>query len=113
MRTILQRSRGQDGKLFPVREDLRRHGIRTVERKGFDSDVVWDASIQRQLLLLPACLRDVVFDMAVKPLDWGHEISYGFFYREDLSGVALSFMEFVRSCHRLHPEITHRLTVFS
>ncbi|MCR5089459.1 MAG: LysR family transcriptional regulator [Oscillospiraceae bacterium] len=107
---IIQRSGELMTELSRIREDLQSRGIRTLERKGFDSDVVWDASINRQLVLMPVCFRDVLFDMDIKHMAWDYSISYGLLYRPELSGLSLSFMDFVRSYHRQHPEIIRRLT---
>ena len=106
---ILQRNEDRLDLMSRVREDLHRHGIQTLERRGFESDVVWDASIKRQLVLIPVCFRDVIFDMDIKPVEWTYTVSYGFFYRTGLSSLAQSFMEFVSEYHKHHPEIVRRV----
>ena len=106
---VLQRSDMQE-KLPLLRRDLRSQGIPFIERNGFDSDVVWDASINRQLIVMPLCFRDVIFDMDIKPMAWDYTLSYGFFHRPLLSGLPRSFMDFVRSYHPQHPGIVRRLT---
>ena len=80
------------------------------ERRGFDSDVVWDASIKRHLIVMPLCLQDVIFDMRIAPMDWEHSVSYGFFYRPEPAGLPRMFLDFVKSYHKNHPEISMRLT---
>ena len=93
-----------------VKEDLSKNGIRIQERRGFDSDVVWDASIKRHLIVMPLCLRDVIFDMRIAPMDWEYSVSYGLFYRSEAAGLPKLFLDFIRNYQRIHPEITKRLT---
>ena len=106
---ILQRAGRERTDLTEIREDLQRHGIRTIERNGFGSDVVWDASINKQLIVIPRCFQDVIFDMNIKSMDWPYTIPYGFFCRPEASGLPARFIEYVKACHQKHPEIAGRL----
>ncbi len=107
---ILQRADESRADLIRISEDLHRHGIRTIQRHGFGSDVVWDASINRQLLVIPRCYQDVLFDMRITKMSWDHAIPYGLFYRPDISGLPMKFIAFAEACCREHPAITSRLT---
>lgn len=107
---IIQRVEENRTDLAQIREDLRRHGVACIERNGFGSDVVWDASINHQLLVIPICFQDVIFDMAIKKMGWEHDVPYGFFYRPESGGLQARFIAFVKEYHRNHPEITSRLT---
>ena len=106
---ILQRSGENRTDLTGIREDLRSHGIRTIERNEFGGDVVWEASINKHLLVLPWCLQDVVFDMLIMKMSWSHTVPYGFFYRPDPAPLPARFMEYVRTCREQPPEIVSRL----
>ena len=107
---IIQRPEESWKNLDHVKEDLNKNHILMQERRGFDSDVVWDASIKRHLIVMPLCLQDVIFDMRIAPMDWEHSVSYGFFYRPEPAGLPRMFLDFVKSYHKNHPEITMRLT---
>ena len=109
---VLQRSGENSATLSDLRLALEEHGIRTVERSGFSSDVVWDASIQKQLLVMPACFQDVILDMSIFPMSWDYSISYGFFYRPEASALSISFLRFVRETYEQHPEIMRRITSY-
>ena len=107
---ILQRPEESWENLDRVKEDLEKNSVPIQERRGFDSDVVWDASIKRHLIVMPLCLRDVIFDMRIAPMDWEHSVSYGLFYHSETAGLPKLFLDFVRNYQRIHPEITKRLT---
>ena len=107
---IVQRPEENWKNIDRVKEDLSGNGIRIQERRGFDSDVVWDASIKRYLIVMPLCLRDVIFDMRIAPMSWEHSVSYGLFYRPEPAGLPKLFLDFVRGYHSTHPGITARLT---
>ena len=107
---VLQRPEEGWKNLDRVKEDLERNSVSIHERRGFDSDVVWDASIKRHLIVMPLCLRDVIFDMRIAPMEWEHSVSYGLFYRSEAAGLPKLFLEFIKNYHRIHPEITKRLT---
>ena len=107
---ILQRPEESWENLDRVKEDLEKNSVPIQERRGFDSDVVWDASVKRYLIVMPLCLRDVIFDMRIAPMDWEYRVSYGLFYRSEVAGLPKLFLDFVKSYHRIHPEITKRLT---
>lgn len=107
---ILQRPEESWKNLDCVKEDLSKNGVRIQERLGFDSDVVWDASIKRNLIVMPLCLQDVIFDMRIAPMDWAHSVSYGLFYHSEQAGLPKLFLDYVKSYHSAHPEITKRLT---
>lgn len=106
---ILQRQEGSRENLSWIREWLHEHKIQSEERSGFDGDVVWDASIKKQLLVIPLCFRDILFDMDIKPVNWDFSVSYGLFYQSAPSALSQKFLEFVRQYHQQHPEITDRL----
>lgn len=59
---------------------------------------------------MPLCLKDVIFDMRIAPMDWEHRVSYGLFYCSEVAGLPKLFLDFVKNYHRIHPEITKRLT---
>lgn len=107
---ILQRPEESWENLDRVKEDLEKNSVPIQERRGFDSDVVWDASIKRHLIVMPLCLQDVIFDMRIAPMDWEHSVSYGLFYHSETAGLPKLFLDFVRNYQRIHPEITKRLT---
>lgn len=107
---IIQRPEESWENMGRVKENLLEHGVRIQERRGFDSDVVWDASIKRCLIVMPLCLRDVIFDMRIAPMQWEHSVSYGLFSRADPAGLPKLFLDFVKNHHAAHPEITARLT---
>lgn len=107
---ILQRPEESWENLDRVKEDLEKNSVPIQERRGFDSDVVWDASIKRHLIVMPLCLRDVIFDMRIAPMDWEYSVSYGLFYHSETAGLPKLFLDFVRNYQRIHPEITKRLT---
>ena len=93
-----------------VKESLLENGVNIIQRRGFDSDVVWDASINRRLVVMPLCLRDVIFDMRISPMGWEHSVSYGLFSRPGPAGLPKLFLDFIKTYHAAHPEITERLT---
>lgn len=107
---IVQRPEESWEKLDSVKKDLEKNGVLIQERRGFDSDVVWDASVKRHLIVMPLCLRDVIFDMRIAPMEWDHSVSYGLFYRNEAAGLPKLFFDFVSNYHKTHPEITKRLT---
>lgn len=110
---IVQRPEESWKNLDRVKEDLSKNGVCIQERRGFDSDVVWDASIKRHLIVMPRCLQDVIFDMRIAPMEWEHSVSYGLFSRSDPAGLPKLFLDFVKSYHAAHPEITKRLAAES
>ncbi len=107
---IVQRPEENWNNLDRVQEGLSKNSVRTQERRGFDSDVVWDASIKRHLIVMPLCLKDVIFDMRIAPVNWEYSVSYGLFYRSEAAGLPKLFLDFVRNYHKSHPEIIKRLT---
>lgn len=107
---ILQRADETREDLRMIRKDLSSHGIRTIERNGFGGDVVWDASINKQPIVIAKSFQDVVFDMNIKKMDWPYKIPYGLFYRPETSGLPSRLIEFVRDYSGKHPEIVCRLT---
>ena len=107
---IVQRPEVSWENLSLVKDDLLKNGISLQERRGFDSDVVWDASIKRRLVVMPVCLQDVIFDMRIAPMDWEHSVSYGLYSRPDPAGLPKIFLDFLKNYHKAHPEITKRLT---
>lgn len=108
---VLQKESGDRDDALRIRKDLREHGISFIERSGYGSSVVWEASIEKQLLVLPVCYRDVLFDMEIRTMPWDFSVSYGFFSRPNRSGLARSFLEFVKQKRDSHPEIIRRLMV--
>lgn len=100
----------RDEHIAALFEDLTARGFSVMEKHGFGSDVVWNASIHKQLLILPMCVDDAIHDMYLKPVEWDYSIPYGFFYRQDSSTLLDQFLAFTKEYYPKHRELELRLT---
>ena len=91
-------------------DDLTAQGFTVTEKSGFGSDVVWNAPIHKQLVILPMCFDDAIHDMYLKPVNWNYSVPYGFFFRRDSSDLIQQFLTFTGEYYPRHRELELRLT---
>lgn len=110
------------GKTFITMQDLREHGIMFIDRSAneeskplrdqllqekipFESrpewtgSLVWECSIQKRVLVVPACWNDILVDLLLIPCALDASVPYGFFYRNNPSAPLAEFLDFVRDIY--------------
>ncbi len=86
-------------KLTELFDILDREHIHYDLNKGWDSDFVWNCSVNNRALLVPSCWEDVLFDFEMKPCELEFSLPYGFFYRKTPHAGTRAFLEFVDSVY--------------
>ena len=83
----------------PGTEVLIREKIPFESRPEWYGSLVWECSIQKRILLVPACWNDIIVDLMLIPCEIDVPVPYGFFYREPVSEPLAEFLDFVRGVY--------------
>lgn len=100
----------RDAQSAALYDHLKGQGFTVTEMSGFGSNVVWNASIHKWLVILPMCVDDAIHDMYLKPVEWEYSVPYGFYFREDHSELIEQFLSFTDDYYPKHRELQIRLT---
>ena len=92
-------NRNPAGENAPLLQEILQQGVSPIVRSGWSGSLIWECSLKKMMLLVPACWADVVVDLSVKPCDLPVEIPYGFFYRGNPQEPLQEFLDFVRSIY--------------
>ena len=90
--------RSTDGESEPLRSALQEAGIPYESRPEWTGSLIWECSIQKRILLVPACWNDILVDMLLIPCELDFSIPYGFFYRNPQPPLS-EFLDFVRGVY--------------
>ena len=87
--------RSMNGESEPLRQLLQREEIPFESRPEWTGSLVWECSIQKRILVVPACWNDILVDLLLIPCALDIPVPYGFFYREHPSAPLAEFLDFV------------------
>ena len=93
---VILLNRGNVAQGRALEQDLEAHGARVIQHQECSGGLIWECSIKKQIMVVPCCWDDVLFDLNVKPCNWHYTIPYGLFYRPDCSPQLREFLSFVR-----------------
>ena len=91
--------RSSEGESKPLRTLLQKEGIPFESRPEWTGSLVWECSIQKRILLVPACWNDILVDMLLIPCELDFPVPYGFFYRDPPSPPLAELLDFVRGVY--------------
>lgn len=91
--------RSTDGESEALLSQLRRENIPFESRPEWTGSLVWECSIQKRILLVPACWNDIIVDLILIPCELDCSVPYGFFYRDPPLPPLAEFLNYVRGIY--------------
>ena len=96
---IVYIDRSENGESEPLRRKLDQEKIPYESRSEWTGSLVWECSIQKRVLVVPACWNDILVDLLLIPCALDYSVPYGFFYRSSPSKPLAEFLDFVRDIY--------------
>lgn len=97
--TVMIMQYGCGSSRAPLVKHMKEHGIKTQEAGCYSSSVIWECACNQNLLLVPLCWQDILFDSVVIPCEWELTLPYGLWYREHPAEPVREFLDFVHETY--------------